>query len=146
MRELADLARAQDVKIAFYPHAGFWLERAEDGLRLARAVDRPNVGATFNLCHWLKVEGDRDPTPLLREALPRLFFVTINGADGGATKQMDWNRLIQPLDAGSYDVAGLIKSLRQLGYRGPVGFQGYGIPGDSRQILSRTMSAWKRML
>lgn len=142
MRELADLAAASNVRIAFYPHTWFWLERVEDAVRLTRAIDRPNVGATFNLCHWLKVEGDRDPTPVLKDALPHLFFVTINGADNGDTQSMDWNRLIQPLDAGSYDVAGLMKSLQRLGYRGPVGFQGYGIPGDSHTILDRTMRAW----
>ena len=57
LRELADLAQDSGIRIAFYPHAGFWLERVEDSVRLARAIDRPNVGATFNLCHWLKVEG-----------------------------------------------------------------------------------------
>jgi sugar phosphate isomerase/epimerase len=145
MRELAELAKASDVRVAFYPHTGFWLERAEDAVHVARAVDRPNVGATFNLCHWLKVEGDRDPRPVLKDALPKLFFVTINGADGGDTKALNWDKLIQPLDAGSYDVAGLVKSLRELGYRGPIGFQGYGIPGDSREILRRTMGAWRRM-
>jgi sugar phosphate isomerase/epimerase len=145
MRALADLARASDLRVAFYPHTGFWLERFADALRVARAVDRPNVGATFNLCHWLKVEGDRDPQPLLKEGLPRLFFVTINGADSGNTQSMNWDRLIQPLDTGTYDVAGMIRSLRDLGYQGPVGFQGYGIPGASREILSRTMNAWRQM-
>jgi sugar phosphate isomerase/epimerase len=145
MRELADLAQSCGVRVAFYPHTGFWLERVEDAVRVARAVDRPNVGATFNLCHWLKVEGDRNPRPVLEEALPRLFFVTINGTETGDTRMMNWDKLIQPLEAGSYDVAGLLKSLHELGYRGPIGFQGYGIPGDSRDILSRTMEAWRRM-
>lgn len=145
MRELAELAEASGVKIAFYPHAGSWLERVEDAVRLAGKVARPNVGATFNLCHWLKVEGDRDPTPVLKAALPRLFFVSINGADRGETKKMDWNRLIQPLDAGSQDVAAQVKSLRELGYRGPIGFQGFGIPGDSREILRRTMEGWRKI-
>jgi sugar phosphate isomerase/epimerase len=144
MRELADLAQTNGLRIAFYPHTWFWLERVEDAVRLARAVDRPNVGATFNLCHWLKVEGDRDPQPVLNDALPELFFVTINGADSGDTRAMNWDRLIQPLGQGSYDVAGLLRSLRELGYDGPIGFQGYGIPGDSRGLLERTMQAWKR--
>ena len=145
LRELAELAQANGIRIAFYPHTGFWLERVEDGCRLARAVDRPNVGTTFNLCHWLKVEGNRDPKPALIEALPRLLYVSINGADAGDTKQMDWNQLIQPLGTGSYDVAELLKSLVEIGYRGPIGFQGYGITGDSRQILGRTMQAWQQM-
>jgi sugar phosphate isomerase/epimerase len=145
MRELADLAQSNGVRIAFYPHTWFWLERVEDAVRVSQTVNRTNVGATFNLCHWLKVEGDRDPKPVLKAAIPQLFFVTINGADAGDTKRMDWGKLIQPLDAGSYEVAGLLKSLRALGFRGPIGFQGYGIPGDSRENLRRTMGAWQRM-
>ena len=74
-----------------------------------------------------------------------LFFVTLNGAEAGDTRKMDWNKLIQPLDAGTYDVAGLMKTLRDLGYGGPIGFQGYGIPGDSREILRRTMNGWLRI-
>lgn len=145
LQELADLAATNGVRVALYPHTWFWLERAEDAVRLARAAQRPNVGATFNLCHWLKVEGDRDPRPLLQEAGPLWFYVSVNGADAGDTKAMDWNRLIQPLDTGSWDTAGLVGALRGMGYRGPVGFQGYGIPGDSREILRRTMTAWRRM-
>jgi sugar phosphate isomerase/epimerase len=145
LRELADLATKSGVNIALYPHTWFWLERTEDALRVTRKVERPNVGASFNLCHWLKVEGDRDPKPVLKETLPVLFFVSINGADGGDTRDMIWDRLIQPLGKGSYDVAAFMKMLRELGYKGPVGFQGYGIKGDSREILSQTMNAWRDM-
>jgi sugar phosphate isomerase/epimerase len=112
---------------------------------VARKADRPNVGATFNLCHWLKVEGDRDPKPVLKDALPLLFFVSINGADAGDTKKMNWDRLIQPLDQGTYDVAVLVQALGKMGYAGPVGFQGYGIKGDSGDILRHTMEAWRKM-
>jgi sugar phosphate isomerase/epimerase len=145
LRELAELARAEGVRIALYPHVTSWLERAGDALRVAQAVDRPNVGATFNLCHWLKVEGDQDPRPVLRGGLARWFYVSINGADKGDTKAMNWDRLIQPLGAGSYDVAGLVRDLRGMGYQGPVGFQGYGIPGDSKEILGRTAGSWRAM-
>jgi len=145
LRRLAELAEPYGVRIALYPHTWFWLERFEDGVRVARAVDRANVGATFNLCHWLKVEGDRDPRRVLEEGLSRVFYVSVNGADRGDTRAMGWDRLIQPLDAGSYDVAGLVGMLGEIGYRGPIGFQGYGIPGDSREILSRTMRAWRGM-
>lgn len=145
LRELADLAHESGVRVALYPHTWFWLERVDDATRLTRKANRANVGVTFNLCHWLKVEGDRDPTPVMEEVLPHLFFVTINGADSGDPKNMDWSRLIQPLDAGSYDVGHLLKTLREFGYRGPIGFQGYGIKSDSEEILRRTMTAWRRM-
>jgi sugar phosphate isomerase/epimerase len=145
LREIADFAEPLGVKIALYPHAGTWLERVTDALRLANAMDRPSVGATFNFCHWLKVEGsERDPEPVVKQALPRLMFVTINGADTGDTKTMGWDRLIQPLDRGSYDVGAFLRMLRRVGYGGPIGFQGFGIQGDEREVLARTMAAWKK--
>ncbi len=105
------------------------------------------MGLTFNLCHWLKVEGsERDIQPVLKVALPRLMFITINGADTGDTKQMGWDRLIQPLDAGSYDVAAFVKTARELGYKGPFGFQGYGIKTEPRIVLQRTMKNGQEMM
>jgi sugar phosphate isomerase/epimerase len=145
LSELAALAKASGVRIALYPHLTSWLERADDALRVVEKVNRNNVGATFNLCHWLKVEGDRDPKPVLKAALPHLFFVTINGADDGDTRSMDWHRLIQPLGNGSYQVGGLLRILKELEYTGPFGFQGFGIQGDSREILVKTMAAWRQL-
>ena len=144
LRGLADAAKPEGVRIALYPHTAQWLERVEDAIRLADQLNRPEVGVTFNLCHWLKVEGsERDPAPVLRAALPRLMFVTINGADAGDTRAMKWDRLIQPLDAGTYDVRGFVRLLQKLPYTGPVGFQGYGIKAEPRDVLARTMAAWR---
>ena len=114
-------------------------------MRVADQLDRKDVGVTFNLCHWLKVEGaERDPVPVLRAALPRLMFVTISGADTGDTRAMGWDRLIQPLDVGTYDLRGFIHKLRGLGYTGPVGFQGYNIKAEPRDVLARSMAAWRK--
>ena len=145
LRALAEVAHANGVRIALYPHTGFWLARVDDALRLANALDRPDLGVTFNLCHWLKVEGaERDPVPVLRAALPRLMFVTISGADAGDTRAMGWDRLIQPLDAGTYDLAGFVRTLQSISYTGPVGVQGYNIKAEPREALARSMSAWRK--
>jgi sugar phosphate isomerase/epimerase len=144
--EIAEYAEQQGVKIALYPHTGFWLERVEDAIRIADKLDRTSVGVTFNLCHWLKVEGsERDVTPVLKAALPRLMFVTINGADSGDTKQMSWERLIQPLDVGTYDIAAFVRTVRKVGYHGPFGFQGYGIKAEPREVLERSMKKWREL-
>jgi sugar phosphate isomerase/epimerase len=139
IRELADTAATHTVRIALYPHQGFWLETIDDAMRIAEKVDRRNVGVTFNLCHWLRTSGGGDAEPVLQRAMPRLFAVTINGADTGGR---DWKTLIQPLDRGTFDVRGFLATLRDVGYTGPVGFQGYGIGGDARENLRRTMAAW----
>jgi len=146
VRAIADLAARHGLRVSLYPHAGFWLQRFADAVRLAELCCRPNVGVTFNLCHWLKVEGaESNPLPSVRAALGRLQFVTINGADAGDTRSMDWGKLIQPLDAGTYDVAGFVRGLLALGYTGPVGFQGYGIKDPPRAVLLRTQQAWRKM-
>ncbi len=68
--------------------------------------------------------------------------VTINGADNEGE---NWDRLIQPLDRGSFDVYGFLKTLRGLGYTGPVGLQCYGIQGDAREHLARSINAWRKL-
>ena len=141
LREIAELAEPAGVRVALYPHAGMWVERVDDGVRLARQVERKNVGVTFNLCHWLKADG-KELEARLEEAKPYLFVVTINGADENG---MDWKRLIQPLDAGSFDVCRVLTKLKQMGYTGPIGLQHYGIHGDAHNNLQRSMNGWRRL-
>jgi len=146
LRQLLAYAKPKGVKISLYPHGGFWAEKFEVCVRVAEKVDDKALGVTFNLCHWLKVEGsERDPLPLIKEALPRLNFITINGADTGDTQKLGWDKLIQPLGRGSYDVASLVAKVRRAGYRGPFGFQGYGIKMDPKELLKETMEGWGKI-
>ncbi|MFO7975060.1 MAG: family 16 glycoside hydrolase [Candidatus Hydrogenedentota bacterium] len=140
LQTLADAAAPYGLRIAIYPHTGFWVERVEDAVRVARKVQRPNVGATFNLCHWLMVDGE-NLRQRLEDAAPHLFMVTINGADPGD----NWKSLIQTLDKGSFNVSRVLDVLQDIGYQGPIGLQGYGIGGDVRENLSHSMSAWQEL-
>jgi hypothetical protein len=36
-----------------------------------------------------------------------------------------------------------LKTLRGLGYKGPIGLQCYGIQGDERDALAESMKAWR---
>lgn len=139
VREVAEMASRSDLRVALYPHVGFYVARIEDAVRVADKVDRPNVGVTFNLCHWLKQDGPTGLEARLKLALPHLMLVTINGADteGG------WDRIIQTLDRGSYDVYGFLRALWKVGYRGPIGLQCYAIRGNKRDNLVRSMKAWQ---
>ncbi len=146
LKQLLAYAKPKGVKVSLYPHTGFWAAQFEVCLRVANKVDDPNLGVTFNLCHWLKVEGsERDSLPLIKEALPRLNFITINGADTGDTQKLGWDKLIQPLGRGSYDVGAFVAKTRAAGYRGPFGFQGFGIKMDSKELLKETMEGWRKI-
>jgi sugar phosphate isomerase/epimerase len=144
LREMSDLAKDSGAQLLLYPHVGCWVERIEDSIRVAEKVDRPNVGVMFNLCHWLRVDKQRDYKPLLQKAMPRLWAVSLNGADVWDDKP-GWDHYIQPLDKGSFDVAGLLKTLKELGYNGSFGLQCYGIGGDAREHLARSMIAWRKL-
>lgn len=143
LRDLADLCASNGLRIAIYPHVNMWCHRVEDALRVVKQVDRPNVGVTFNLCHAL-YDGAEDRIPaLLAELAPHLFCVTINGADSHPPKR-DWTYLIKPLGQGSYDLGALLRRLREVGYRGPVGQQCYSIKQDPRVYLPASVEAWKQ--
>jgi len=144
LRRLADAAGSNGVRVALYPHTSFWLERVQDAVRLAKKVDRKDLGVTFNLCHCLMVGDESNISEFLAEAAPHLFLVTINGADRGAA-HTSWDRLIRPLDDGSFDLVPLLKRLRALNYTGPIGLQGYGVKLAPKENLTRSIAAWQRL-
>ena len=137
---ISDLASQSNLRVALYPHYGFYLARFRDVVRLAERAGRSNVGATFNLCHELRSGFDPEFPQLLDKAIPRLYGVTINGAD---RQGRDWGTLIQPLGRGDYDVTGLVRSITKAGYRGSFGIQCYGLKGDPGVYLKQSMAAWR---
>jgi len=167
LRELGDLAAESDLKISIYHHLNDWSESLLFSLDVVKAVDHPNVGVNFNLCHWLKVDGDifdvdatvqgragiqgrttsngrigvkKDYRTMLRENADRIFAVTINGAQCDAT---EWTGgLIQPLDRGDFDNEELMGVLQEIGYTGPIGLMCFGIPDEPREHLERSMKVW----
>jgi sugar phosphate isomerase/epimerase len=137
---ISDLASRSNLRVALYPHYGFYLARFKDVVRVAERVGRSNVGVTFNLCHELRSGFDPEFHQLLDKAIPRLYGVTVNGAD---RQGWDWNTLIQPLGRGDYDVNELVRTFTKAGYRGPFGIQCYGLKGDPGVYLKQSMAAWR---
>jgi len=137
---ISDLASQSNLRVALYPHYGFYLARFRDVIRVAEQAGRSNVGVTFNLCHELRAGFDPEFPQLLDKAIPRLYGVTINGAD---RQGRDWGTVIQPLGRGDYDVAGLVRTITRAGYRGPFGIQCYGLKGDPGVYLKQSMAAWR---
>ena len=134
LKEISDLCADTGPAVAIYPHAGFWSHRVEDGIRAAQLAGRKNVGTAFNLVHWQWAKPVSPLEPTLRKALPHLFAVTINGLDG---------RRILPLDQGTLDVTGFMRTVKKAGYTGQVGLQCYSVPDPSEQHLKRSMSKWR---
>jgi sugar phosphate isomerase/epimerase len=140
-QEVADLAGAQGLRVAIYPHRGFYAATAEDALRLVKLANRPNLGLTINLAHEVSAgNGNRLPE-ITRKVSSKLFLVTVNGAEQ-ATADRD---AIKVLGEGSLDPLPFLRELDELGYAGPIGLQGYGIPGEPKENLSRSMKTYQAL-
>lgn len=140
LRALLPDARATGVEIALYPHHGCWLATAADAMRVLAAEPDRRLGVCFNPCHELRATDATDMRPLLRACGERLLAVTVHGADVAGA---DWSTLIRPLGDGDLPLAGLLAELDALGFAGPVGLQGFGLPGPARDHLARSVAAWR---
>ncbi|MDP6525932.1 MAG: sugar phosphate isomerase/epimerase family protein [Kiritimatiellia bacterium] len=139
--EIADLAAKRSVKVALYPHHGFFVATARDAVRIVKRADRKNLGVSINLCHELRSGNAKDLDDIIKEAAPYLYLVSINGAD----LEGNWDRLIQPLGQGAFDMRAFLGKLKATGYRGPIGLQCYNIRGDQKENLEASMKSWREL-
>lgn len=143
VREVADLAAEAGLRVVLYPHVDCVPATAEEALTLVEAAERTNVGLTVNLSHELAAGNGARLAEVIRHVAPRLELVSINGA----TDQPGplWKNYIKVLGEGDYDVAALLRTLRDAGYAGPIGLQQYAVEGDRRKNLEASMRAWRAM-
>jgi len=140
-KELGDLAAEQQVKVSIYPHAGFYVEKATDSLRIAQKAKHLNVTPSYNLCHeFMTASGpksEEEALKSLRQVAPSAGMVSINGVSIAA------KRYIVPLQESDFDLRAFLAELKRLGYQGPVGHQFYSIKGEPEVILKEAMATWK---
>ena len=93
------------------------------------------------------------PAPVTISALPDGTYIDVNQAflrTTGYAREEDRRRardagfdchLTKPLEPAL--LRELLATLREIGYCGPIALMCYGIPGDAREHLTRSMKAWK---
>lgn len=139
VNDIADQAEANGLKVAIYPHTGFYVATAADSIRMSKLVDRANVGPSFNLCHeFITKNGDKlDET--IKDIASTAFLFSINGMD------LSSKNYFGRLDQGDFDIAGFVKKVRDAGYKGPFGLQGFRVEGEPAENLRLSMEAWKKL-
>ena len=142
VRETAAMADELNIRVALYPHHGFAIATMPQAMDLIAKVDHPNLGVMFNLCHFLKNENADDLEKVLQQAGPKLFAVSTCGANRDGD---NWGELIQTLDQGDFPQTRLFRALKDMKFTGPVGLQCYGVRGDKRANLEKSMAAWKKI-
>jgi sugar phosphate isomerase/epimerase len=148
LTEIARHAGAFGIKVAIYPHDNTYVETGEHALRLVKLVDEDNFGMSINVCHELKAGNGDQLHEIADEAGDSLFLVSINGADQFAesSREKNWQRLIQPVGKGDFDLKPLLNQLRESEYSGPIGVQCYQIEGEIEPILQTSKDGWSKLL
>ena len=139
IRDVCALAKKYDLRVAVYGHFNLYIETAEDSLRVVEKAGCDNLGASFNLCHELMHGNGGRLEEIIKKTAPKLMRVSISGAD------LPSKKYILRLDQGGLDVVGVVKALKDNGYKGPVGLQCYMVPGDVEENLKADIEAWKKI-
>ena len=145
IRGVCDLAAENGLEVVLYPHVGFKTDTSTECERLRKLADRPNLGVSFSLCHFLCQEDASGLEATLKTLAPHLKLIQISGADEIPPGNPDWQRLIQPLGQGTFDMRRVIRTLDEIGYKGPVNLQCYQIKQPARQHLATSMVGWKNL-
>jgi len=143
--QIKTIAEPLGVQVVLYPHVHSWSETVADCVRIAKRFPDNKIGVMFNLCHWAAVDKSENLESVLTLAKPYLAAVTINGTDTPEEIQAKKGNWLQPLDSGTFDVAAFLKLLKKFDYRGPIGLQCYGIPGDAKIHLEKSMKKWREL-
>jgi sugar phosphate isomerase/epimerase len=139
-----DLASVNGLPVALYPHVGCRTSTVRECDRLRMLANRPGLGISFTLCHFLRQNEDEEMEETIRAIAPHLKLVQINGANDVPMNNTNWDELIKPLGEGNLDVGRVIRTLDAIGYTGPVNLQCYRVPPPAREHLSKSMKAWRK--
>ena len=143
IRKVCDAAAAHGLSVVLYPHHGCRTSTALECDRLRRLADRPGLGVSFNLCHFLRQNEDELLEETVRSIAPHLRLVQVSGANHVPPDKATWDDLIKPLGEGDFDVGRLFRVLDEIGYTGPVNLQCYRIPPPAQKHLATSMKTWR---
>ncbi len=138
LRPIAEAAAQLGCQLALYNH-GAWFGEPENQLAIIAKLGLPNVGLVYNFHHG---HGHLARFPeLWRKMQPHLLAVNLNGMvpDGEST-----GRKILTLGLGTEE-AGMLRVIRESGWRGPVGLINHRPELDAEQALRDNLAGLEKL-
>ncbi len=144
LKPILETAKHRGIQISLYHHLGFWMERIEDCVRIAKKIDDTTLGVTFCGYHWYAIDG-KDLIGKLQLATPYLKKVNLCGSRK-KSKDSDFPLpyTIEPVGAGDFPLRDFLAGLKKIGYTGDVGFQGYMIRGIPTETLQQSIEKFRQ--
>lgn len=139
LQPLAEAAGSIACVLGLYNHGG-WFGEPENQVRILKQLPAKNAGIVYNLHHG-HAHLDRFPV-LLENALPHLLALNLNGM---VARGDELGKKILPLGDGDRDL-GLLKTIRDSGYRGPIGLLNHRTEVDAEVGLRQNLDGLRRLL
>lgn len=138
IRPIAEAAAKIGCTVALYNHGG-WFGEPENQVAIVEQLKMPNVGIVYNFHHG---HGHIARFPeLLRKMQPHLLAINLNGMviDGDKV-----GKKILTLGEGDQELA-MLKTIRDSGWRGPVGILDHRPETDSEETLRANLAGLERL-
>jgi sugar phosphate isomerase/epimerase len=135
VRYVAQRAQQIGCSVAIYAHGG-WMGEPENELKVLKAVGMDNVGIVYDYEH-ARPQIDRFPE-FFPKLAPHLYAVLLMGMQAGGPENMD-------VGDGAQDL-GMLKVIRDSGYRGPIGILNHVETRDAEVGLRANMEGLKKLL
>lgn len=138
VRPIAEAAAKIGCSVALYNHGG-WFGEPENQVAIIEQLQMPNVGIVYNFHHGHNHLA-RFPE-LLRKMQPHLLAINLNGMVTDGDKL---GKKILTLGEGDQDLT-LLKTIRDSGWRGPVGILDHRPETDSEETLRANLAGLQRL-
>jgi sugar phosphate isomerase/epimerase len=146
IRNLADIAAAENVTLSLYPHDGHVMATAEQALGYLTKAARPNVTLSVHQCHELRAGNIDRLDAVVAAALPHLDMVTFCGSDRKTTPgAKDWSDAIKPLGEGDYDPKEFLRILKKYRYQGPIILHTFGLSNKPATHHKSSSNLYQKM-
>ncbi len=138
IRPIAEAAAKIGCTVALYNHGG-WFGEPENQVAIVEQLQLPNVGIVYNFHHGHDHIA-RFPE-LLRKMQPHLLAINLNGMVIDGDKA---GKKILTLGEGDQELS-MLKTLRDSGWRGPVGILDHRPETDSEETLGANLAGLKKL-
>ncbi len=146
LRNVVNYSASKKVPVTLYPHSWCYFYTAEQSLPMVKKINHPNLKLAIHTCHELKAGHAGRLDEIVYNVKDYLSFITIAGAaketDMTSRKSMD-RTTIQPLEDGEYDFAPFLKALKEVNFKGPVGYINFKFDKEPEDYLPKSLAEWK---
>ena len=138
LRPIVNAAAAIGCKVGLYNHGG-WFGEPENQIALIKALNAPNVGIVYNFHHGHD-HIERFPE-LLAAMKPHLYCININGMLKNGDRA---GKKILTIAEGDRELE-MLKTIRQSGWRGPIGIIDHRPETDSEETLAANLAGLEKL-